>query len=103
MVTVGNLLGSIETQRVVSVLEATGSRDPDVLYAQKLELLGAARRPLVIGTLLLMIGIAGSVTVVFAPIGIPVALFGWSLRRRGVTNVSNVQAGFAQYMNYRHH
>jgi hypothetical protein len=100
MVTVGNLLSRVETQRVVRVLQATGSRDPDVLHAQKLALLAAAKRPLLVGTVLFVAGIAVSATVTLAPVGIPVALVGWSLRRRGVTNMSNVRDGFAQYLNH---
>lgn len=103
MVRVANLLATVDKQSVLATLRATGSRDPDVLYAQKLTLLAAAKSPLIAGTALMVAGVLASITIILAPAGIPVAVVGWKLRRRGVANLSNVHDGFAEYINHDGH
>jgi hypothetical protein len=88
----------LDRATVIDALRGTGSRDPDVLHAQKLALLESARGPRILGTTLLWAGVIAILTVVLAPVGVPLLLVGWWLRRRGAQNVAVVEAGFAEFL-----
>lgn len=100
MVRAGNPLVKVDRQAVIGALRATGSRDPDVLHAQKALLLETAGGPLFLGTILMWSGGIATITVILAPLGVPVLLLGWWLRQRGAANVANVEAGFAEFVGH---
>ncbi|MDT8437298.1 MAG: hypothetical protein RRA92_11160 [Gemmatimonadota bacterium] len=85
-------------ESVAAALASCGSRDPDVLHAHKRALLSAAREPWWIGTGLTWAGGICTLTVVLAPIGLPLLFAGLRLRRRGAASLAGVEAGFADFV-----
>jgi hypothetical protein len=89
---------STTPQEVINALKATGATDEDVLYAAK-TLYGAPFRfqrgagiaSLLLGTLISLTGIG-------ALLGLPTALFGIWLWRKGLRNLAVVEAAFAGYI-----
>jgi hypothetical protein len=89
---------TVNRQEVIGNLKATGSRDPDVLYAQKSILLQAVRFPKLAGTSLMIVGALCTLLMVLAFIGIPLLIGGWWLRRRGVRNIQTVEAAYSEFV-----
>lgn len=89
---------SLDQQRVVGFLRSVGSRDPDVLHAQRANLDSLAKFPKYVGVYLLVVGGLLTVTIVGSFIGIPLLVLGWWMRRRGVRNVATVEAGYTAFM-----
>lgn len=89
---------TVDRQDVIGTLKATGSRDPDVLYAQKKTLLQAVRFPKMAGTYLMIVGALCTALVLLAFIGIPLLIAGWWLRRRGVRNIETVEAAYSEFV-----
>jgi hypothetical protein len=94
-----NPYASVDKQTIIGALKATGSRDPDVLHAKKVELYGWLKfaRVLVIplmliGLVMSLMGIAGAV------FGIPFLLLGYWLWRRVSRNMATIEAGYAEYI-----
>jgi hypothetical protein len=90
-------VGTTSPQEVIGKLKATQSTDPDVLFAAKTEFSAPFRQQRGTGLLLLIVGAVSSLTVVLAIIGIPVALFGAWVWRRGVSNLAIVETAYAQF------
>lgn len=93
----GNPFTRLDRQTVVGILKATGSRDPDVLHAQKQKLLAQPKHLKLLAMILVGVGAFFTITVVLAIAGIPAMLFGWWVWRFGVKNMEAVEAGFAEY------
>ena len=91
-------LTKLEKQEVIGMLKASGSRDKDVIATQKGQLLTLAKMPKWIGTVFMVGGGLASLTVILAVIGIPMVIFGWWIRRRGVSSVEAVEAGYAELL-----
>lgn len=85
-------------QQVLGVLKASGSTDPDVLFAAKEEFGSTFATQRFQGMGLLVVGALSSITVILAIIGVPVAIFGWWLWRKGVRNIAIVEAAYAGYL-----
>ena len=92
-----NPFAKLDTQSVVGTFKATGSRDPDVLHAQKEQLLAQPKQLKLLAILCIVVGAFLTVTVVLAIAGIPSILFGIWLWRFGTKNVEAVEAGYAEY------
>lgn len=92
------IVPKIERQQVIGALKATGSSDPDVLYARKEELLIESRRMKLLGIFPVIVGVAMSLTVIGAVVGIPVILFGLSVKKRIRTNIETADATVAEYL-----
>ncbi len=90
--------GTTTPQEVTGKLKATQSTDPDVLLAAKNEFAAPFRQQRGTGLLLLVVGALSSLTIVLAVIGIPVALFGAWVWRKGVSNLAIVEATYAKYV-----
>ena len=88
----------VDRQDVIGFLAAAETRDPDVLYARKLVLLAGTDRLRRVGTGLLLLGGALTVTVVLAVVGVPAVLAGWWIRHRARRRVRVVEAGFAEFV-----
>jgi len=93
------VLPKLSHQQVIGALRATGSTDPDVLFAKKEELLAETKRlklltiaPLIAGTIL-TVSIVGSI------VGIPMLFFGFSVRKSYKHNISVTDEALAEYMN----
>jgi hypothetical protein len=93
-----NPFTKIDTQSVIGTLKATGSRDRDVLYAQKSELLAPAKHLKLLGILCIAIGAFFTVTVILALVGIPSIIFGWWCWSFGKKNIVAVEAGYTEYL-----
>jgi hypothetical protein len=87
----------LDRSKVLGYLKAAGSRDPDVLHSQKERLLVAAKFPKHVGLYLMVMGVLCTALILLAPIGIPLIVLGWWMRRRGKRNVELVEAGFAEF------
>jgi hypothetical protein len=87
----------LEKSTVIGYLESAGSRDPDVLHDRRTRLVAAARLPKRVGLYLIFFGIACTVLILPAPIGIPAVVLGYFTHRRGVRNLEAVEAGWAEF------
>ena len=88
----------LDRQTVIGYFKSTGSLDPDVLHAQKAELMSAAKFPKIAGVYLMVLGGLMTILILTAFIGIPLLGLGWWTRRRGVANVQVVEAAYAEYL-----
>lgn len=85
------------TQQVIGMLKATRSTDIDVLAATRQDLLGQASQLKMFGIFPMVVGIAMTVTIIGAVVGIPVLVFGVWARGRGKKNIDTVNRAFAEY------
>jgi len=89
--------GTTTPQEVLGKLKATQSTDADVLAAAKNEFAAPFRQQKFTGLLLLVVGVGSSLTIVLAIIGIPVAIFGWWVWRKGTSNLAIVEHTYSQF------
>jgi len=99
---VGNPLipGKLDRQMVLGALKATGSSDPDVLYARKEELLGERKGATgqFMAWALIVLGVVMTLMVITAPVGIPALIYGVWLQRR-LTKLNGVaETTFTEYL-----
>jgi hypothetical protein len=94
----GNPFTKLDRQSVIGTLKSCSSRDPDVLYAQKAQLLTPAKHLKLLGLICIACGAVFTVTVVLAFIGIPLAIFGWWVGRFGKRNIQTVEAAYADFL-----
>ena len=88
-------------QEVVLALRSTGATDEDVLYAAKTEFGEPFRYQKIWGVCLVVFGGLGSLTGVGALLGIPIAVLGLWMWRKGARNLAVVDTAFAQYRPFR--
>ena len=88
----------LDISQVIGYLKSAGSRDPDILHTQKAHLVSRAKFPKLVGTYLMVVGGLCTALILLAVVGIPLLIFGWWMRSRGVKNVQVVEAGWAQFM-----
>jgi hypothetical protein len=88
----------IDKQSVIGALKATGSRDADVLYTQKNELLTTPKSMKTVGMITMVIGGLFTVMVILAWAGIPFAIFGWWLWSSSKKNIATINAGYDEYV-----
>ena len=93
-----NPFTKIDKQSVIGTLKATGSRDPDILYSQKSELLAPAKHLKLLGIICIVIGAFFTVTVILAIVGIPSIIFGWWCWSFGKKNIAAIETGYAEYL-----
>lgn len=86
------------TQAVTRRLKATGSTDPDVLYAAREELAAPFQRHRIVCLLIIIAGTLVCLTVVLAPVGVPAVLFGVRHRRRSQQNLATIEAAHTQFV-----
>jgi hypothetical protein len=94
----GNPFTRLDRQGVIGTLKSCGSRDPDVLYAQKQQLIAPAKQLKLLGWICLVIGAISTVTIVLAIAGIPAMIFGWWLLRFGNGNVATVESAYGEFL-----
>jgi len=90
-------IAKLERQQVIGALKATGSSDPDVLYARKEELLAPSRSLKLLGIAPIIAGIAMSLTIIGAVVGIPAIFFGLFIRKRIRTNIGTAESALSEY------
>jgi hypothetical protein len=66
----------LEKQQVIGALKATGSSDPDVLFARKEELLAESKKVKILGIAPIIVGVVVSLSIIGAVVGIPAILSG---------------------------
>lgn len=93
-----NPFTKFDKQGVIGILKACGSRDPDVLHAQKLQLDQPANHLKLLGAICMGFGALFTVTVILSWIGIPFVIFGWWARRFGRRNIDTVNAAYAEFV-----
>ena len=93
----GNPFTKLDARSILGIFKATGSRDPDVLHAQRQKLLAQPKNLKLLSYFLIGIGAFFTVTVVLAIAGIPSILFGIWLYRFAGKNIAAVEQGFADY------
>lgn len=92
------LIPKLDRQQVFGALKATGSSDPDVLYARKEELLGDTYRMKILGIWPLFLGIFMTLTIIGAVAGIPLIIFGWVMRKRIKGNLKIAESTYNEYV-----
>ena len=91
-------LSNATKQQVVGALKATGSSDPDVLFACKQELLDQYKPLKMMSLIPVICGALLCLTVIGAFIGVPMIVLGWWLRRKSTRNLATVEDGFTEYL-----
>ena len=91
-------LSNATKQQVIGALKATGSTDPDVLFAAKQELLDQYRPLKMMSFIPMFCGALLCLTVIGAFIGVPMIVLGWWLRRKSKRNLATVEDGFSEYL-----
>ena len=89
----------VTRQQVLGALKATGSKDPDVLYAAKQALLEPVKPLKFIGRWAYITGGLATLLILAAIIGISLIFFGWWARRRGIGNIATIESAFSEYLN----
>jgi hypothetical protein len=100
-ITSANQIGAfakIDKQNVIGTLKATGSRDPDILYAQKNEMLNGPKQLKMVGMLCLGGGALLTLTIIVAFAGIPIAIFGWWLWSFNKKKIAIIEEAYAEYI-----
>jgi len=85
-------------QAVTRRLHATGSSDPDVLYAARQELAAPYARHRVIALLIIVGAAFTCLTVMLVPLGVPLIVVGIRHRRRCTANLATIVTAHAQYV-----
>jgi len=85
-------------QQIVGSLRATGSTDPDVLFAKKEELLAETRRMKLLTIVPLILGGILTVSIIGAIVGVPAILFGIAVRKTYNHNINTADAALSEYM-----
>lgn len=85
-------------QAVTRRLRATGSSDPDVLYAAREELAAPFQRHRTVCLLIIIAGTLVCLTIVLAPVGVPAVLFGVRHRRRSEQNLATIEAAHTEFV-----
>ena len=88
----------LDKQSVIGTLKATGTRDPDILHAQKARLLAPSKNLKILAIICIVSGALFTITVVLAIAGIPFVIFGLWLWRFSGKNIQAVETGFAEYV-----
>lgn len=88
----------LDPATVRGYLKAGESKDPDVLHGRKAQLVSLGAFPKHVGLYLMVMGALLTVLILTAFMGIPLLIFGWWMRRRGVENLSVVETTFAEYL-----
>jgi len=92
------VIPKLSHQQVIGSLRATGSTDPDVLFARKEELLTETRRMKLLTIAPLIIGGILTVSLIGAIVGIPAMIFGYLVRKTYNSNIAIADGALAEYM-----
>ncbi len=91
-------IAALDRQQALGALRAAGSTDADILHARKEGMLAGTKRMKLLGVFPIIVGVAASLTIVGAVIGIPAIMFGVSMRKRIRTNIAVADAALAEYL-----
>jgi uncharacterized protein DUF5362 len=88
----------LDKQMVIGALKATGSNDPDVLYARKEAMLAEGEKYKLLGVVPIIVGVVMSITIIGAVVGIPAILFALSVRKTLKHNKEIAAAAYTEYL-----
>lgn len=88
----------LDKQSVIGTLKATGTRDPDVLHAQKQKLLAPSKNLKMVSYIIMGCGVLLTITIVAAFAGIPFGLFGIWIWRFSSKNIATVEDAYSEYL-----
>ena len=88
----------LDKPTVLGHLKSSGSRDPDMLHAQKANLVDVAKFPKLAGIYVMVMGALLTVTILGAFLGIPMLILGWWMRGRGVKNLKVVNQAYDEFV-----
>jgi hypothetical protein len=88
-------LTKLDKQEAIGMLKLAKG-DKDVMLTGKKQLITVASMPKWIGTAFMIIGGLATITVLLAVVGIPMLIFGWWIRRRGVSSIEAVESAYAE-------
>ena len=91
-------LSTATTPQVIGALKATNSKDVDVLFAAKQDLLDQYRPLKMMSMIPIISGALISLTVIGAIIGVPLIALGIWLRRKCKRNMTTVESAYDQYL-----
>jgi hypothetical protein len=92
------ILAKLSHQQVIGSLRATGSTDPDVLFAKKEELLSETKRLKLLGIVPIVIGTIMTISIIGAIVGIPMLVVGFSVRKAIAHNNAVTDAALSEYL-----
>ena len=88
----------VDKQSVIGTLKAVGSRDPDVLYAQKQKLIAPSKSLKSASYIIIGAGVVLTLTIFAAFAGIPAVIFGIWILRRTSQNIAVVEEAYNEFM-----
>ncbi len=88
----------LDKPTVLGHLKSAGSRDPDMLHAQKAHLVDVAKFPKLAGIYVMFLGALLTITILGAFLGIPALILGWWMRSRGVRNLKVVHEAYDEFV-----
>jgi len=89
---------TVTRQQALGALKATGSSDPDVLFAAKEALLVLSRPGRVVTLIVMIAGGLLTLTIIGALAGLPALLVAWWLRRRFTRNIRTADAAYQEHL-----
>jgi hypothetical protein len=89
---------TLDKQTVIGALKSTGSKDPDVLYAKKSELIQRSQGLRAYSWIQMVVGVLLCFNQIGAFLGVPLVLLGLWLRRKMGENIKIADAALAQYL-----
>ena len=93
-----NPFTTLDQQTVVGSLKSTGTRDSDVLYAQKETMLAPYKHLKLLAKIGYAVGGLFTIMIFMAWFGIPVLIASWLLWKCQAKQIATVEAGYAQYI-----
>jgi len=93
-----NPFTSLDQQTVMGSFKSTGTRDADVLHAQKETMLAPYKHLKMLAKIGYAIGGLFTIMIFMAWVGIPVLIGSWLLWRFQAKQQATVEAGYAQYV-----
>jgi hypothetical protein len=93
-----NVVLVIDKQQMIGTLRAAGTKDRDVLYARKQEMLTMSKGMRIMGFIWMACGLLVSLTIILAIMGLPMAGLGFLMWWRGSKNIKIAEATFKEYL-----
>jgi len=93
-----NPFSSVDQRTAYGAFKASGSFDPDALYAQKETMIAPYKNLKRLAVIGLVVGGLFTVTIAMAFFGIPIVAASWLLWRFQAKQIANIEAGYAQYV-----
>lgn len=87
----------LDKSMVLGELKSAGSKDPDVLHTKLVHIRTMAAFPKNVGIYIMVMGGLCTAMILLAFIGIPLLIFGWWLRKRGLANLKVVEEAWNEF------